>query len=168
MRVRHRVCRSATASIRHPRGTLLKVRKMKTIRSLIAVAALLPMTVLAADPVEVDYDPPQRLDVRYRLFKTKNTWNFVELDTQTGKLWQVQFVLNDDVNRKKLPMNAEVLAKDGKPGRFTLYPTRNMYNFVLLDQETGKTWQTQWSTESGQGIWPIEQKAEKSGSGWKE
>jgi len=141
---------------------------MKIPRSLIVVAALLPMAALAADPVEVDYDPPQRLDVRYRLFKTKNLWNFIELDTQTGKLWQVQFVVNDDANRKKLPMNAEVLAKDGKPGRFTLYPTKNMYNFVLLDQETGKTWQTQWSTASGQGIWPIEQKAESSDSGWKQ
>jgi hypothetical protein len=141
---------------------------MKIARLLIVAAALLPMTALAADPVEVDYDPPQRLDVRYRLFKTKNTWNFVELDTQTGKLWQVQFSIKEDSSRLKVVINNDALVKDGKPGRFTLFPTRNMYNFVLLDQETGKTWQAQWSTESGQGIWPIEQKAEKSDSGWKQ
>jgi hypothetical protein len=141
---------------------------MKIARSLIVVAALLPMVALAADPVEVDYDPPQRLDGRYRLFKTKNTWNFVELDTQTGKLWQVQFSIKEDSSRLKVVINNDALVKDGRPGRFTLYPTRNMYNFVLLDQETGKTWQAQWSTGGEQNIWPIEQKAEKPDSGWKQ
>jgi alpha-galactosidase len=32
-------------------------------------------------------------------------------------------------------------------GRFTLYPTENMYNFILLDQINGKTWQVQWNNE---------------------
>ena len=41
--------------------------------------------------------------------------------------------------------------------RFTLYPTQNMYTFILLDQLDGKTWQVQWSTEaSNRGIMPIE------------
>ena len=41
--------------------------------------------------------------------------------------------------------------------RFTLYPTQNMYNFILLDQVNGKTWQVQWSTEyANRGIFPIE------------
>lgn len=34
-----------------------------------------------------------------------------------------------------------------KNGRFFLYPTSNMYNFILLDQIDGRTWQVQWSTE---------------------
>jgi hypothetical protein len=139
-------------------------------KTILAIAtALLPVLSIAADPVEVDYDPPQRLDARFRLFKTKNVWNFLELDTQTGKVWQVQFVLNDDANRKKIAVNPEVLAKDGRPGRFTLHPTRNIYNFIVLDQENGKTWQVQWSTGNDQGSWPIEVKAtEKADSGWKQ
>jgi hypothetical protein len=31
--------------------------------------------------------------------------------------------------------------------RFTLYATKNIYNFILLDQLDGKVWQVQWSTE---------------------
>ena len=32
-------------------------------------------------------------------------------------------------------------------GRFFLYPTTNIYNFILLDQIDGRTWQVQWSIE---------------------
>lgn len=30
----------------------------------------------------------------------------------------------------------------------TLHATTNYYNFVLLDQIDGRTWQVQWSTDS--------------------
>ena len=41
--------------------------------------------------------------------------------------------------------------------RFTLYPTQNMYNFILLDQISGKTWQVQWSIDYiNRHITPIE------------
>lgn len=33
-------------------------------------------------------------------------------------------------------------------GRFELYKTQNMYNFILLDTFDGRTWQVQWSTEA--------------------
>jgi hypothetical protein len=33
-----------------------------------------------------------------------------------------------------------------KPGRFTLYPSANMYVFIMLDQEDGRQWQVQWGT----------------------
>jgi hypothetical protein len=36
------------------------------------------------------------------------------------------------------------LASGGRAGRFTLYPTTNIYTFVLLDQDTGDTWHVQW------------------------
>ena len=43
-----------------------------------------------------------------------------------------------------------------KPGRFTLYPTQNKFNFILLDQTDGRTWQVQWSTKSEEvGMWRI-------------
>lgn len=34
-----------------------------------------------------------------------------------------------------------------RAGRFELYATNNMYQFILLDTETGRTWQVQWNTE---------------------
>jgi hypothetical protein len=35
--------------------------------------------------------------------------------------------------------------KGSKDGRFTLYETLNILNFLLLDQETGKLWQVQYA-----------------------
>lgn len=40
-----------------------------------------------------------------------------------------------------------VSSEAAENGRFTLYPTKNMYNFILLDQKDGKIWQVQWSVE---------------------
>jgi hypothetical protein len=41
-------------------------------------------------------------------------------------------------------------------GRFTLYPTENMYNFLLLDQIDGYVYQVQWSmTKDYRGVIPI-------------
>lgn len=42
-------------------------------------------------------------------------------------------------------------------GRFILYPTTNNYNFIMLDQVNGKTYQVQWSQEPDKRIIvPIE------------
>jgi hypothetical protein len=124
---------------------------------------LIPAGAVAADPVDINYEM-QRLDARHRMFKTTNAWNFLQLDTQTGKVWQVQFSVDKD-SRMKIEVRPEVVATGGKPGRFTLYPTRNMFNFILLDQDMGKTWQVQWSIDKEQGSWPIE--AAAPASEWK-
>jgi hypothetical protein len=42
----------------------------------------------------------------------------------------------------------KALAVAGKPGRYTLVATLNIFNFVLLDQEDGRAWQVQWSPDS--------------------
>lgn len=112
---------------------------------------------------EIDYEL-QRIDARHRLFKTKNVWNWLQLDTQTGQVWQVQFSVNDG-ERIKIPIIKEALVTNSKPGRFTLFPTRNMYNFLLLDMDAGKTWQVQWSNEAAQASWVIEER--KGMSEWK-
>jgi len=110
----------------------------------------------AADKIKFEADPPQRLDVRYRLFKTENMWNFLELDTQTGRLWQIQFTVDKDSDRVKLPINSNQLAPEGKNGRFTLYPTNNMWNFILVDQDNGRIWQAQFSVgDASTDIFPI-------------
>tara|TARA_B100001175_G_C19263614_1_gene520663 strand:- start:46 stop:558 length:513 start_codon:yes stop_codon:yes gene_type:complete len=33
-------------------------------------------------------------------------------------------------------------------GRFELYPTGNMYNFIMVDVIDGRSWQVQWSNEA--------------------
>jgi hypothetical protein len=97
---------------------------------------------------------------RYKLYPTQNTWNFLELDTQTGRIWQVQYSVEGSRYRFKTSLNSWSLLECSDlqiSGRFELYPTQNMYNFILVDKISGKTWQVQWSTSSnGRGCWKIE------------
>ena len=39
-----------------------------------------------------------------------------------------------------------------KNGRFKLYPTGNMYNFIMVDVIDGRTWQVQWNTDENKRI----------------
>jgi len=93
----------------------------------------------------------------YRLFKTENMWTFIKLNTRTGQMWQVQFDINGD-NRHELSLYSESLVNPENEfnERFTLHATQNMYNFILLDQYDGRTWQAQWSPKAeNRGIIPI-------------
>lgn len=92
----------------------------------------------------------QLREPRYQLFKTQNMWTFLKLDTMTGQIWQVQYSIKGNEYRFEtaLDLNVRILTpKDQICGRFILYPTDNMYNFLLLDQIDGRCWQVQWSTE---------------------
>ncbi len=93
-------------------------------------------------------EPSQSTTAPYRLFKTNNIWTFLKLDTTTGKIWQIQFDVNGN-NRGSVVLNSQDLTngKEKKPGRFTLYPTSNIFTFILVDQINGRTWQVQWSVE---------------------
>lgn len=89
-------------------------------------------------------------NVIYQLFPTDNYWTFIKLDTRNGKMWQVHFTISEDgyqgeqiLNSSSLLMSDEVEVK----GRFNLYRTNNMYNFILLDQINGKTYQVQWNND---------------------
>ena len=48
------------------------------------------------------------------------------------------------------PYNLEKTIKSSyvaQNGRFKLYPTGNMYNFIMVDVIEGRTWQIQWSVK---------------------
>lgn len=36
---------------------------------------------------------------KYVLYPTTNNWIFIKLDTETGKLWMIQYSVNDDESR---------------------------------------------------------------------
>ena len=86
----------------------------------------------------------------YQLFPTKNYWTFIKLDTRNGKMWQVYFSIEDENNTGELVINSLPLVTEQNEinGRFTLYPTENMYNFLLLDQINGIVTQVQWSNDA--------------------
>lgn len=95
----------------------------------------------------------------YQLFPTKNYWTFIKLDTRNGRMWQVHFSVKDASERGELILNAFPLVDKEKEskGRFNLYPTENIYNFLLLDQIDGDVYQVQWSMEAkNRGVIPIE------------
>lgn len=89
----------------------------------------------------------------YKLYPTENMWTFLELETFSGRIWQVQYSIKGPDYRFKTVLNENsmipFLDTEGKfAGRFELYKTQNMYNFILLDTASGSTWQVQWSTEA--------------------
>lgn len=94
-------------------------------------------------------EPTQNPNVRYRLFPTQNMWTFLKLDTMTGRIWQVQFSVEGKDYRFETILSSaditDVLKQEKKIGRFTLHPTTNTYNFIMLDQIDGYTYQVQWN-----------------------
>ncbi len=88
--------------------------------------------------------------VVYRLFATQNMYTFIKLDTRNGKIWQVQWnTKGSDYRFETTLSDISLVNKDEeRNGRFFLYPTTNIYNFILLDQIDGRAWQVQWGKEA--------------------
>lgn len=89
----------------------------------------------------------------YKLYPTENMWTFLELETFSGRIWQVQYSVKGSDYRIKTVLNDNSMipfldAEGEFAGRFELYTTQNIYNFILLDTANGNTWQVQWSTEA--------------------
>ncbi len=86
----------------------------------------------------------------YKLFPTENSWASIKLDTRNGKIWQVHFSISNDNFEGVLSINSNSLVSPDEEiaGRFTLYPTKNIYNFILLDQIDGRTFKVQWHNDS--------------------
>jgi hypothetical protein len=118
-----------------------------------AILLLLGAAAFAADtPLDQCLADPS--NAKFRVFQTQNTWNFLKLDTKTGFVWQVQWGEHQTV----IPVSKETLLKssESRAGRFTLCPTRNVFNFLLLDQDSGNMWSVQWSTDDkGRYVAPI-------------
>ena len=107
-------------------------------------------SVFSADKLKLFPYPAQNINVRYRLFYTQNMWSFLLLDTAYGKVWKCQYTVKGDKYRFKTAINLIPLVPSSKArtGRFTLYPTDNMWNFLMVDQFDGRVWQVQYSTEA--------------------
>jgi hypothetical protein len=89
----------------------------------------------------------------FQLFPTTNMWTFIKLDTRNGRMWQVQYDIQGD-DRMEVVLNENYLAGNDSAGngRFTLYSTKNMYTFILLDQHDGRMWQVQWAIDADQRL----------------
>ncbi len=95
-------------------------------------------------------------NVVYRLFATRNMYTFIKLNTRNGQMWQIQWDTNPKYRFETI-LSSISLANENeeKNGRFFLYPTSNIYTFILLDQINGKAWQVQWGKEVERLVIPI-------------
>lgn len=94
--------------------------------------------------------------VSYRLFSTRNMYTFIKLNTRNGQMWQVQWGTESKYRFETILSNITRIDKgEEKNGRFFLYPTTNIYNFILLDQVDGRAWQVQWGKEADRMVIPI-------------
>ena len=104
-------------------------------------------------------DPVFGTDARYKLYPTQNMWTFLKLDTETGRIWQVQYSVKGNDTRFEVPLNpgniAMALKRSQRAGRYALFPTQNMYNFIMLDQIDGDTYQVQWGKEENRMLMQI-------------
>ena len=107
----------------------------------------------AAEPATI-VAPATNAVNNYLLYPTTNIYTFLKLDTRNGKIWQIQYSMDD--NEFELVLNSRELVTAGKPGQFALYPTTNNWTFLLLDTINGDVWHVQWSQEvENRGIIPI-------------
>ena len=82
---------------------------------------------------------------RYKIYQTENTYNLLKLDSRTGRVWQVQYRMkNVEASVVSVNFIGIVFESEGWDGRFELYPTKNMYTFIMIDTGTGDTYQVQW------------------------
>ena len=129
------------------------------MKQLTILLALLLFVISAASVAEDAPlpEPTQNPTAAYRLFRTQNIYTLLKLDTRTGLVWQVQWGTDDD-HRFVAPISSTPLIPLGKTshptilkaGRFTMSPTSNIFTFLLLDQENGRTWQVQWNSDEKQ------------------
>ena len=92
-------------------------------------------------------------DGRYSLVETENIWTYLLLDQISGKVWQVQFSIED--NRGYYKINEDDLRadKDSKDKIFTLTKTKNIWTYILCNTVTGKMYKVQFSVSGDEYRW---------------
>ena len=94
---------------------------------------------------------------KFRLYPTSNRYTYLRLNTTNGFIDIVQYSTTNAEDRMIYPLSTSpplmsLFGKDfgGEPtlDRYTIYPTQNVWNFLLLDQELGNVYQVQWSQDS--------------------
>ena len=94
-----------------------------------------------------DIEPNGEYTNRFRLYETQNIWTFIELDTFTGRLWQVQYSVKGSEYRFAIPINKAPLSYSKNRSIYTIYPLTSMYQYYLINEDTGEMWKFQWSTK---------------------
>lgn len=87
---------------------------------------------------------------RFKLYPTENIYTHLLLNTETGQIIQVQWSLKSKEEGSVIVNSRDLSYGSGSLGTFELYPTKNMYQFILLNKEKGTTWHVQWGMKSSE------------------
>ena len=104
------------------------------------------------DKIEQTINNSSAKEPIYKLYPTRNMWNLLKLDTRNGKISIVQFSVEDINKQFEYSLSDVAIVANETPGRFVLQPTENLYNFIMLDQITGQTYQVQWSFDADKRV----------------
>jgi hypothetical protein len=96
--------------------------------------------------------PDNEKSNRYALYKTKNMWTYILLDTFSGKLWQCQYSTKGTEYILSVVINPYSLSYT-ENSKFTIQPLQSMFQYYLIDEETGDMWKFQWSTQGDEYRW---------------
>jgi hypothetical protein len=89
---------------------------------------------------------------RYALYKTENLWTYILLDKFSGKLWQCQYSVQGTEYISSWVINSNELSSS-QSNKFSIQPMTSMFQFYLINDETGDMWQFQWSTKGDEYRW---------------
>lgn len=104
---------------------------------------------LTMEYIDAIYNQTIAIKPRYKMYQTQNINILLKLDTATGGVWMVQYGTSDN-EAVSVPVDDSSLLYSWdtiQAGRYEMYPTQNMYNFILLDTQLGYTYQVQWHTK---------------------
>ena len=101
---------------------------------------------------------------KYKVYPTEKKEVSLKLDSATGEVWQVKigietgeevatkidFISNKtDSTFEKVTDFSDVMKnfRVAQNGRFELFPTNNIYEFLMVDTILGTTYQVQWHNQ---------------------
>lgn len=91
------------------------------------------------------FTPTSTIANNYVLYLTTNIYTFLKLDTRNEKICNLQYSM--DENEFEVALNSRELVTNGKTGQCSLYPTSNIWIFILLNTINGDTYYVQWSQD---------------------
>lgn len=92
---------------------------------------------------------------RFQLYQTNNMWTFIMLDSYNGRLWQVQYSSKNLDELFCIPINREELVHNNEHCIFTIQPLTSMYQYYLINDQTGNIWKFQWHTKGDDYRWIV-------------
>lgn len=90
---------------------------------------------------------------------SKSVEEITEEYNEDVKYWEEHIMCAPELSSSQIenskPISLDVRLRYesiAKIGRFKLYPTKNIYNFILLDVVDGRTYQVQWNIDENKRI----------------